>query len=275
MRFKPNLSKYSYPSKPDEHMITVKHIVDTNFNEDYNYYNNSFWYHLLRFFANIIIILIMNPFMFLFYGLKIEGRENVKEAKKLKTSVMTISNHVFFLDYVAILCALRPKLEYFMAWPINFEGPLRGFIKLMGGVPIPQKLKAIKKWESDIDNIVKDNHWLHVYPEGSMWFYYDKIRPLKKGCFKIAYKHNMPILPMSFSYRPRKGIFAWFNKDKPLITLRVGKLMYVDQSLDKKASIEDIQKRAYHVIQTLAGIYPNDPDYYTINSYLQTNSDAT
>ena len=34
---------YVYPEKSDEHMIQVKHIRDTNFDEHYNYYDKTFW----------------------------------------------------------------------------------------------------------------------------------------------------------------------------------------------------------------------------------------
>ncbi len=264
MRFKPDISRYTYPEKPDQHMLYVKRQVKTNFDENYRYYNNTKRYHVLRFFVNIIIHIILYPFMYFRYGVKIEGKENVKEAKKIKTTVMTICNHVFPMDYLVIAQALRPKLQYFMAWPINFEGPNRHFIRVMGGVPIPEKLKAIKSFEKAIDDIVMDNHWLHVYPEGSMWYYYPNIRPLKKGCFKTAYKHNLPVLPMAISFRPRKGIFKLYNKKEPLVTLRVGKLMYVNNELEKHDAIFDIQSRANHELQILAGITPNDPDYQTI-----------
>ena len=29
--------EYTYPEKSDEHMITVKHLRDTHFDENYNY----------------------------------------------------------------------------------------------------------------------------------------------------------------------------------------------------------------------------------------------
>ena len=261
MRYKPDISKYNYPEKTDEHMIVVKRQVKTNFDENHRYYNNTKSYHILRFFGNILINIVLYPFMYFRYGLKVEGKENVKKAKKIKGSVMTICNHVFMLDYLAVARALRPKLEYFMAWPINFEGPNRYFIRLMGGVPIPSKLRAVKNFENAIDDIVKDGHWLHVYPEGSMWYFYTKIRPLKKGCFKTAYKHNLPILPMAISYRPRTGLFKYYFKNIPLITIKVGELMYINQDLEKHDAIFDIQSRCNHEMQILAGITPDDPDY--------------
>lgn len=38
----------TYPERSDEHMITVKHLRDTKFDENYPYYNKSFWTKLSR-----------------------------------------------------------------------------------------------------------------------------------------------------------------------------------------------------------------------------------
>ena len=69
---------------------------------------------------------------------------------------------------------------------------------------------------------------------------------------------------MAMSYRPRKGLFALYNKKEPLITIKVGELMYINQELEKNEAIFDIQKRAYHEMQMLAGITPDDEDYQTL-----------
>ena len=34
---------YVYPERSDEHMITVKHLRDTNFDEKFNYLDKSFF----------------------------------------------------------------------------------------------------------------------------------------------------------------------------------------------------------------------------------------
>ena len=41
-----------YPERSDEHMITVKHLRDTHFDENYNYYDKSL--SLLRYNVNAI-----------------------------------------------------------------------------------------------------------------------------------------------------------------------------------------------------------------------------
>ena len=261
MRFKPNYREYNYPEKTYEHMIIVKHKVDTNFDENHRYYNKTWWYKTIRFFTSILLIIVGPIVMYFRYGFKVKGRKNVRKAKKFKKNVLTICNHVFMWDYVGVLCALRPKMEYLLAWPVNLEGPNRHLIKLVGGIPIPTEYNALKKFNAAVNECIEDGNWLHVYPEGSMWFYYSKIRPLRKGCFKYAYKYDMPILPMAYSYRPRKGLLALYNKKEPLLTLTVGEPLFINKDLSMKEAILDIQKRCFHEMQILAGISVDDPDY--------------
>lgn len=39
---------YIYPNRSDEHMITVKHLRDTNFDENYPYLDKSLWFKIKR-----------------------------------------------------------------------------------------------------------------------------------------------------------------------------------------------------------------------------------
>ena len=47
MYYKEDLG-YVYPERSDEHMITVKHLRDTHFDENYNYYDKTFWNKIKR-----------------------------------------------------------------------------------------------------------------------------------------------------------------------------------------------------------------------------------
>ena len=45
MYYRHNLN-YQYPERSDEHMITVKHLRDTHFDENYPYYPKGFWHKI-------------------------------------------------------------------------------------------------------------------------------------------------------------------------------------------------------------------------------------
>ena len=43
-----NKLNLTYPDRSDEHMIHVKHLRDTNFDENYPYYDKSLWQKFKR-----------------------------------------------------------------------------------------------------------------------------------------------------------------------------------------------------------------------------------
>ena len=265
---------YTYPDRSDEHMISVKHLRDTHFDVNYNYYDKSFFYRFKRFILIIALYLVGYHAAAIRYGLKIYGRKNLKKHKELlKDGAITIANHVLMWDYLCIMKAIRPKLEFLIAWKTNFEGPNGPLIRWVGGIPVPtDDVRSMVKFKKAIDTVLDEGKWLHVFPEGSMWFYYPDIRPLKPAVFKFAVEHNKPVVPFVFTYRKRTGLWKLFGKN-PLVNLHVGEPILPDLTLDKKEAINKLHKEAYHIMQVMAGINPNDPTYNTnqnIDEYKKT-----
>lgn len=261
MYYRHNLD-YKYPERSDEHMIEVKHLRDTNFDVNYPYLDKSLGYKLLRCIYWLLVTVIVFPLMRITHGLRIYGKENLKKHKsELKGGAITISNHVFYWDYLAVLKAIRPRLAYFPAWKTNFEGSNAGLIRMSGGIPIPDNdLRAMVKFNRAIEEVLESGKWLHFYPEGSMWLFYPDIRPLKKAVFSYAVKFDKPIVPITMSFRPRKGIMNLFSK-KPRVDLHIGEPLYYNKDLPKREAEEDLRARAYHVMQVMNGINPGDPTY--------------
>ena len=128
------------------------------------------------------------------------------------------------------------------------------------------------KFQQAIADVLKQGDWLHFFPEGSMWFYYPDIRPLKKGVFKYAVRFDKPVIPLAFSFRPRTGIYKLFGKN-PLVDLHIGEPLYADKSLSAGDAIDKLHAETYHAMQVLAGINPGDPTYNTdqnIDNYKKT-----
>lgn len=255
---------YEYPDKPDEHMISVKKVRHIDFDQSYPYMPEGFGYKLLRGCYWLLLNLIVFPVMHLSHGLRIYGKENIKKNKKLlKNGAITISNHVFYWDYLCVLKAIRPRLAYFPAWKDNLEGPCGRLIRLSGGIPVPtESFHAMIKFNKAIEGAIKDGKWLHFFPEGSMWFFYPDIRPLKKAVFSYAVKFNKPVLPISMSFRPRKGFLKLFGKG-PLVDLHIGEPILPDKTVSTRAAEEKMRDEAYRIMQIMNGISPSDPTYNT------------
>ena len=223
---------------------------------------------------SLLLRLVVFPLTRLIHGLRIYGRENLKKHKaELKGGAITISNHVFMWDYLCVLKAIRPHIPYFPAWKTNMESGFYPFMRILGGMPIPEKnIRAMAAFKKGMDEVVSSNRWLHVFPEGSLWYFYPDIRPLKLAAFTYAEKYDKPLIPISMSFRPRTGFRKIFGKG-PFVDLHIAEPIYADKTLPPRESAEELRRRAYRVMQEMNGIHPGDPTYnedQSIDAYQKT-----
>ena len=52
-----------YPERSDEHMITVKHLRDTNFDENYQYLPKGAWHRFTRGVLRVLCYLLAFPIL--------------------------------------------------------------------------------------------------------------------------------------------------------------------------------------------------------------------
>ncbi len=253
---------YQYPEICDAHMIEVKHVRDVCFDAEYPYMPRGIGYKIMRGLYWLGVTLIIFPLLRVTHGLRIYGKENLKMHKDvLKSGAITVSNHVFYWDYLCVLKAMRPRLAYFPAWKTNFEGSGGPWIRVSGGIPVPtDNLHAMAKFNQAMEEVLEEGKWLHFFPEGSMWLYYPDVRPLKKAVFHYAVKYNKPVIPITMSFRPRKGITKLFTK-KPMVDLHIGEPILADTSLSRFEAERLMHEKTYRVMQEMNGVHPGDPTY--------------
>ena len=264
----------SYPEKSDQHMLTLKKTYNVTLDEKYKYMPRGVGFRIGRATVAALLHLIVFPLTRLTHGLKIYGRENLKKHKaELKGGAITVSNHVFMWDYLCVLKAIRPHISYFPAWKPNLESGFYPFMRLLGAMPIPEgdvHLMALLK--RDMDTVVESGRWLHVFAEGSLWYFYPDIRPLKPAVFTYAAKYDKPLIPISMSFRPRRGINKLFGKG-PCVDLHISEPLYASKAMNYRAAVEDLRDRTYRIMQGMNGIHPGDPTYNTdqnIDTYRKT-----
>lgn len=176
-------------------------------------------------------------------------------------------------DYIGVMKAIRPRLPYFPAWKTNFEGPSGPLIRFVGGMPVPtDNIKAMVKFNKELKETAEAGKWIHFFPEGSMWFFYPDIRPFKNTVFKLSARYNKPIIPLAYSFKPRNRFQRLFGK-APLARLTIGEPLFPDNTLTTAEAASKLHREAYHVVQGLAGITPDMPNYNTdqnIDNYQKT-----
>lgn len=74
----------------------------------------------------------------------------------------------------------------------------------------------------------------------------------------MAYKYNVPILPVNISYRERTGIFRLFaGKEIPLLTLTIGEPVFPDRRRSRKEEVDRLLRESHTAICELADIEQN------------------
>ena len=273
MYYRHNLN-YQYPEQSDQHMIEVPHLWDVTLDENYPYLQKGFWFKVKRGFMWVVLQIFLFPLLRITHGLRIHGKEVLKQHKELlDQGFITVANHICMWDFICIMKAFRPRLGYFPAWKINLEGPNGPLIRMAGGIPIPTgRLACMKKFKDAMEEVLEGPNWMHFYPEGSMWYFYPDIRPLKKAVFQYAVKYDRPLFPLVFTFRPRNWFLRIFSK-APAVDLTIGQPVRHLPDLSRSEATVELQKRVYHIMQGMAGVHPGDPTDNTnldIDSYQKT-----
>jgi 1-acyl-sn-glycerol-3-phosphate acyltransferase len=237
--------KITYPEQTDAHMVSPKNLDAEIIEESFPFYDKSVRARFLRGVYNFVLYAFMVPATKFRYGLKVKGKKNLRKNRKLlKNGAITVSNHVFDWDYFCVRAATFPHIEFVTIWKHNMFRSLGVSMHRTGGIPVPDTYGGLKAFDRALMDLMKDKRWLHFYPEGSMWLYEETLRPFKKGTFSFALRGNKPVIPLAISYRPPRGLYRWFKKGYPLITISIAKPILPDFTLPTIDAIEKMRHEA-------------------------------
>jgi len=235
-------------------MMKVVEKYHPQLDETYTYRERSFGWRFKHFWLNVLLNTIVLPVVVLRYAVKVKGRENLRQNKKLlKKGFVTVSNHVIEWDFLTILHAFFPHKAYFPIWSRNMETPMAPWFKTIGAIPIPNSVHAGRKFKAAMDSVLEEGKWLHVFAEGSMWYFYPAIRDFHRGAAVFAVRHNAPLIPIAISYREPKGLYRLFKK-YPNLTVNIGQPLFTDPKLNRKEAEIDLTERARLSVMQLMGI---------------------
>jgi 1-acyl-sn-glycerol-3-phosphate acyltransferase len=182
-------------------------------------------YSVLRFISFLIFKI--------FFRLKVKGKEFIPK----KGGFILASNHVSYLDPIALGVACPRKLNY-MAKQELFSNPLISwfFSKI--------RIFPVKRDSADLSAIkeamrrVKEGQPLVLFPEGSRRFQSNSTEPYP-GIGFLAAKLNVPVIPVlirgSDAALPRKAKFIRLKS----ISVHFGKQI----SIERGMPYQDIAKR--------------------------------
>ena len=253
--FVPDTSRYHFPEDTSAHYLKVKMDRGIVFDKNYPYVDKSFSFRFKRFWVRLLLRIIVFPLAKIRFGIRIYGKVNIKQHKRLLANgAITIANHVFMWDYICIMKAVHNfKWPYLLSWDKNVNGDSGPLVRMVGGIPIPENdNEATLAFMKDMKQLLDEGNFLQIYPEGSMWEYYSRIRPFKRGAASFAIKNNKPILPMAFSYRKP----SWFRRklfhQLALVNLSIGEPILPNSELERTAQVDDLTRRAFEAVCKLS-----------------------
>ena len=262
MVFDPKPNRYPYPEDTDRHYLDVKKNNGLVFDVNYPYIDTSKKFRRNENFTRFLLKVIVFPLTRIRFGLRIEGRENLKKYKDvIDKGVVSVCNHVHMWDYLGILIGIK-KRAHVLTWAPNIRGENGKMLRSVGAIPIPENdMQATYKYMETVNNYINGGGWLHIYAEGSMWEYYQPIRPFKRGAAYFACENNKPVIPLAFSYRKPGWFRKVFFKQYAKFTLHIGEPIYPDLSLNRTQMEIDLTKRMHDACCLLSGVDPKDSIY--------------
>lgn len=260
--FDPRCDKFPYTEYTDQHYLKIKTNNGLVFDENYPYIDTSKKfkrkYKFTRFLLHLFVFLVASIRL----NLHIKGKKNLKKFKEvLDNGAITVCNHVHMWDTLALLKAFKHYHPMFLAWDKNVTGENSNLVRSVGGIPIPvDNFGGTKAYLKTVTDFLNNKGILHVNSEGSMWEFYQPIRPFKQGAAYFAYRTNKPILPLAFKYR-KNGIIRKLFHSPASFTLTIGEPIYPNYDLERREAIDDLTIRSHDAVCMLAGIDPKENIY--------------
>ena len=215
----------------DEHIVKMWTPLHFTTGEDFNYFPKNPLFKLLNMTLRTVVYCVGPIILRLFLGLRVCGRENIK---KLPRGGITVCNHVHILDCVMVACHMNSRRICIPTLEANYRIPLlRHLIRILGGIPIPDRTKPFKNMYTALERYIKKGHLVHIYPEAVLYPGYNGIRDFKRGAFLLAYDCNVPVIPYVIRFAPPTGLRALFCK-KAVPVLHVLEPVYPDVKQKKK-----------------------------------------
>lgn len=199
---------------------------------------------------------------------EVNGLENMKN---IKTGAVVTCNHFNPFDVFTVEKVFRDagQNKTKKLYKVIREGNYTNFPGFYGmlfrncdTLPLSQNKRTMVKFLNAVDTILKNGDFVLIYPEQSLWWNYQKPKPLKLGAFKIATKANVPVIPIFITTKDTEFIGEdgfpikeyYVNIDKPI---------YPDDKLEQKENAETMKNTNYGVWKKIYEDFYKIPLEYT------------
>lgn len=179
---------------------------------------------------------------------RVEGTEHLSA---LQNGAVVTCNHFApydnFIVYKALCKALPKKRLYKIVREGNYTSypGLYGFLfRNCNTLPLSSDAKGAMALLKATDTLLSRGETVLIYPEQAMWWNYRKPRPFKSGGFRMAYKAEVPVLPIYVTMRDSDVLGAdGFPLQKH--TVRILPPIYPNLTLSPKEGADKMREQAF------------------------------
>ena len=215
-----------------KHITLNPVIMKDKVDDKYKFVLKNVFFKTFSFIFYIFVWLVLGPILFFHYYPKIKGRKNLKKVK----NAVFVSNHVFALDCAMLdIYAVPFKRPYILSDKNTMTMPIvKPIIRSLLAVPIPDGIAPYKNFVKSLDDELSRGRSLLVYPEGSLWPYFPRIKPFKNGAFRFAVKNKLPVVPIVLSFRKPCGFYRMFGRKAPFLNINILEPIYINEENSQK-----------------------------------------
>lgn len=204
------------------------------------------------------------------FHLKVEGRKNLKLVKGQGCILTT--NHIHDIDCALVKQATHGRKTYYTVGEFNnYYGLFGSILRACGTLPFSESPKCMRNLMRAIETLLEKKKMIVFYPEGALWWCYEKPRPVMPGAYYYASKFNVPIVPCFFTFKDLKK-----RKDgtaKKQFVFHIGKPIYPKAELSVKENIEYLSQANFDFNkQIYESFYNRKLEYLTASSGTQNTT---
>ncbi|MCD8201437.1 MAG: 1-acyl-sn-glycerol-3-phosphate acyltransferase [Clostridia bacterium] len=208
--------------------------------ESFRYLPRHFWGRAGRWLVKKVL---MPPIAFIvlkiFCRVKVVGRDITKPYRNGPAFIY--GNHTgYFTDTFDPAAVAYPREPFTV---VNSDSvSIFGIRHLMlagGAIPVPDDYHAMPNFYGAIEDAVKKNGWVAVYPEAHIWEWYTKIRPFTSVSFRYPVRYGTPVFSYTMTYKKKK------HGKRPKKILYVDGPFFPDKKLPEKEAAEKLRREVY------------------------------
>ena len=178
----------------------------------------------------------------------VEGKEHLSA---LGGGAVITCNHFSAYDNYILFNAIRKDLPKKKLYKVIREGNFTSFPGLYGflfrhcdTLPLSSHPRTMINFLSAANTLLKRGESILIYPEQGMWWNYRNPRPLKIGAFKMAFRANVPVVPMFITMRDSEKLDG-DGYPLQIYSLHIMEPIYPDKTLSEKESTERMKEQNY------------------------------